>query len=162
MAVHHLIPEGTAAPSALPLLKLNTSNPQMAAFHLPPLPPSTEGWHFSHFTHHYIQPVFIAAHQRRKKEEEEAFLTSPHLFLFFIVLVFIFLSPRFSRRAKEESDDACVWVCVCVCVCGYLVKCSQWHIIHVQLCLHLRVSHAFPHSSLLAPSKGILRVGEDD
>lgn len=105
---------GTLRFASLRIKHIKSSN---GRFPSPPLPPSTEGWHFSHFTHHYIQPVFIAAHQRRRRkreEQEEAFLTSPHLFLFFIVLVFIFLTPHSSRWAKEESDDACVRVCVCV------------------------------------------------
>lgn len=71
VAVHQRIPEGTATPSALPLLKLNTSNPQMAAFHLPPsLPSFHRGWHFSHFTHHYIQPRLYSC------PSEEALLPS--------------------------------------------------------------------------------------
>lgn len=82
VSVHHLIPEGTATPSStLPLLKLNTSNPQMAALHLA-RPPSHRGWHFSHFTHHYIQPVFIAAARQRGREERLFFSVSP-LFSFF-------------------------------------------------------------------------------
>ena len=106
--VHHLIPEGTATPSTLPPLKIKHIKSSNGCFPSPP-PSLHWGWHFSHFTHHYIQPVFIAAHQRRG--QEEALL--PYLTSF---LSFECLSFSTSCCNRSLMTPA---LCVCVCVCVF-------------------------------------------
>lgn len=82
----------------------------------PSPPPSFHwGWHFSHLTHHYIQPIFIAAHQRRRQkgEEKEAILTdltsiSSHCTVYLFLLFFFVL--HYSRSLMIPA--LCVSVCV--------------------------------------------------
>lgn len=104
--IHHLIPEDTETPSTLLLLKFNTSNPQMAAFHLPlcPLLPPRVTL-FSFYTSLHLACLYSCP----SAEEKEALLTSltsvffPHSSVYFSSLLF-------HVELQQEPENACTIV----------------------------------------------------
>lgn len=80
----------------------------------PTSPHSVRVWHFSHFTHHYIQPVSITVHQRRRKNKERAPF-SP-LTCFYSSSPSVYLSlPSLFTPSPLYLHAVCACMCVTLC-----------------------------------------------